>query len=262
MLFLCSCCFKRNSIVPFGHGDAEVRLWRSFFTPHRLENTVECLYFSLAPGDLTGPVLHQLRPPAAQRLPRRSRGRSLCCPSGLSPRPGAAAGTDGSGRPLRGPRPRPPPALSADVTRGRSARRTLWSPRGALRGALWRGRAGCQRGAPEGSGAGPAPGRVGARGGGAMGVPKFYRWVSERYPCLSQVLKEHQVRRRPRGAGAGRHPRGLSRRQGPGAALRSAGARGPVRGARRRWGPPGGRRGPGRRCRPAAESRGCGRKWA
>lgn len=26
-----------------------------------------------------------------------------------------------------------------------------------------------------------------------MGVPKFYRWISERYPCLSQVLKEHQV---------------------------------------------------------------------
>uniref|UniRef100_A0A493U3T8 5'-3' exoribonuclease 1 n=1 Tax=Anas platyrhynchos platyrhynchos TaxID=8840 RepID=A0A493U3T8_ANAPP len=26
-----------------------------------------------------------------------------------------------------------------------------------------------------------------------MGVPKFYRWVSERYPCLSQVLKEHQI---------------------------------------------------------------------
>lgn len=27
-----------------------------------------------------------------------------------------------------------------------------------------------------------------------MGVPKFYRWVSERYPCLSQVIQEHQVR--------------------------------------------------------------------
>ncbi|XP_066475820.1 5'-3' exoribonuclease 1 isoform X2 [Tiliqua scincoides] len=26
-----------------------------------------------------------------------------------------------------------------------------------------------------------------------MGVPKFYRWVSERYPCLSQVLKEQQI---------------------------------------------------------------------
>lgn len=27
-----------------------------------------------------------------------------------------------------------------------------------------------------------------------MGVPKFYRWASERYPCLSQVIQEHQVR--------------------------------------------------------------------
>lgn len=26
-----------------------------------------------------------------------------------------------------------------------------------------------------------------------MGVPKFYRWVSERYPCLSQVIQEHQI---------------------------------------------------------------------
>ena len=27
-----------------------------------------------------------------------------------------------------------------------------------------------------------------------MGVPKFYRWISERYPCLSQVVKDYQVR--------------------------------------------------------------------
>ena len=27
-----------------------------------------------------------------------------------------------------------------------------------------------------------------------MGVPKFYRWISERYPCLSEVVKDYQVR--------------------------------------------------------------------
>lgn len=27
-----------------------------------------------------------------------------------------------------------------------------------------------------------------------MGVPKFYRWMSERYPCLSQVVKDYQVK--------------------------------------------------------------------
>ena len=26
-----------------------------------------------------------------------------------------------------------------------------------------------------------------------MGVPKFYRWLSERYPCLSQTIREHKV---------------------------------------------------------------------
>ncbi|EDV24169.1 uncharacterized protein TRIADDRAFT_26537 [Trichoplax adhaerens] len=26
-----------------------------------------------------------------------------------------------------------------------------------------------------------------------MGVPKFFRWISERYPCLSQIIKEHQI---------------------------------------------------------------------
>ena len=26
-----------------------------------------------------------------------------------------------------------------------------------------------------------------------MGVPKFFRWISERYPCLSELVKEYQV---------------------------------------------------------------------
>ena len=28
-----------------------------------------------------------------------------------------------------------------------------------------------------------------------MGIPKFYRWISERYPCLSQIVKDYQVPR-------------------------------------------------------------------
>lgn len=27
-----------------------------------------------------------------------------------------------------------------------------------------------------------------------MGVPKFFRYMSERYPCLSELVKDHQVR--------------------------------------------------------------------
>lgn len=26
-----------------------------------------------------------------------------------------------------------------------------------------------------------------------MGVPKFFRYISERYPCLSETIKEYQV---------------------------------------------------------------------
>ncbi|KAK9681236.1 XRN 5prime-3prime exonuclease N-terminus [Popillia japonica] len=26
-----------------------------------------------------------------------------------------------------------------------------------------------------------------------MGVPKFFRYISERYPCLSEIVKEHQI---------------------------------------------------------------------
>ena len=34
-----------------------------------------------------------------------------------------------------------------------------------------------------------------------MGIPKFYRWISERYPCLSQVVRDYQV------SGVGLEPR-------------------------------------------------------
>lgn len=27
-----------------------------------------------------------------------------------------------------------------------------------------------------------------------MGVPKFFRYISERYPCLSELVRENQVR--------------------------------------------------------------------
>jgi len=26
-----------------------------------------------------------------------------------------------------------------------------------------------------------------------MGVPKFFRYMSERYPCLSELVKDYQV---------------------------------------------------------------------
>ena len=55
-----------------------------------------------------------------------------------------------------------------------------------------------------------------------MGVPKFYRWISERYACLSEVVKEHQVGeqggRGPEGGGPG--ARGPSLHPGTGALRR------------------------------------------
>jgi 5'-3' exonuclease len=36
-----------------------------------------------------------------------------------------------------------------------------------------------------------------------MGIPKYYRWISERYPCLSQIVREHEVRARPAGVAVG-----------------------------------------------------------
>lgn len=45
-----------------------------------------------------------------------------------------------------------------------------------------------------------------------MGVPKFYRWISERYPCLSEVVKEHQVGERGGSGLAGRGPAARSTR--------------------------------------------------
>lgn len=50
-----------------------------------------------------------------------------------------------------------------------------------------------------------------------MGVPKFYRWISERYPCLSEVVKEHQVGERGATAQKAEDP-GLSGPLHPGAA--------------------------------------------
>lgn len=29
-----------------------------------------------------------------------------------------------------------------------------------------------------------------------MGVPKFFRYISERYPCLSELVRENQVDKR------------------------------------------------------------------
>lgn len=50
-----------------------------------------------------------------------------------------------------------------------------------------------------------------------MGVPKFYRWISERYPCLSEVVKEHQVGERGAAAPQARTRRPAARSPGDGA---------------------------------------------
>lgn len=115
------------------------------------------------------------------------------------------------------------------------------------------GRRGCQRGAPEG-GRSAARGCLGPAGpwAVAMGVPKFYRWISERYPCLSQVLKEHQVSRE----------RGAAACQGPFSAEQGGPER-PLGGARdRAWARPGwqGWAGAGARSQRHGAAR-SGRKW-
>lgn len=107
---------------------------------------------------------------------------------------------------------------SACLSACRSARRSRWSARGAL----WRGRLSARC---AGRRAERSPGLFGSDGAAerdaAMGVPKFYRWISERYPCLSQVLKEHQVSRE-RGLAACTGPAAVPSRRG-GGALRGEG---------------------------------------
>lgn len=127
-----------------------------------------------------------------------------------------------AGRPVGG-------RCSACLSACRSARRSRWSARGAL----WRGRLSARC---AGRRAERSPGLFGSDGAAerdaAMGVPKFYRWISERYPCLSQVLKEHQVSRE-RGLAACTGPAAVPSRRGggpegrgPGPAVRDRGGAG------------------------------------
>lgn len=101
--------------------------------------------------------------------------------SGRGPGTSAASGSSRACAPQATGGARAPPG-------GRSARARVCGA-GPLRPArpgparLSARRAGRGRGRPDGRKPAAA----------AMGVPKFYRWISERYPCLSQVLKEHQV---------------------------------------------------------------------
>lgn len=130
--------------------------------------------WSAARGGGTGPGLGQghrgpacsprSRPCVPGAAVRRPRGGSRPGPAPLPPRPGP---------PRSGAAPCPLAAGGAGarpLSARRAGRRAERGPRCLVPAGLW-----------------------GRRGAVAMGVPKFYRWISERYPCLSQVLKEHQV---------------------------------------------------------------------